>query len=45
MKMYITDNKTDRNFITKKYFSGQVLMFPDSPDIQSKFPENSLIFQ
>ena len=33
MKMYITDNKTNRNFITKKYFSGQVLMFPDSPDI------------
>ena len=41
MKMYITDNKTDRNFITKKYFSRKVLIFPDVPDIQSKFPDNS----
>ena len=45
MKMYIADNKTDRNLITKKYFSRKVLIFPDFPDIQSKFPENSLIFQ
>ena len=45
MKIYITDNKTDRNFITKKYFSMKVLSFPDFPDNQSKFPDNSLIFQ
>ena len=43
--MYLTDNKTDRNFITEKYLSWKVLIFPDFPDIQSKFPNNSLIFQ
>ena len=42
MKMYITENKTDRKFITEKYFSTK--FFPDFPDIQSKFPDNSLIF-
>ena len=45
MNMYITDNKTDRNFIIKKYFSRNVLIFHDFPDIQSKFPDNPLIFQ
>ena len=45
MKMYITDNMTDTNFITKKYFSRKVLIFPDFPDIQSKFPDNPLMFQ
>ena len=29
MKMYKNDNKTDRDFITKKYFSKKVLIFPD----------------
>ena len=45
MKMHINDNKTNRNFITKKYFSRKVLIFPDFPDTQSKFSDNSLIFQ
>ena len=35
MKMYITDKKTDRNFITTKYFSRKVSVFPDFPDIKS----------
>ena len=43
--MYITDNKIDRNFIIKKLFTWKVLLFPDFPDIQSKFPDNSLIVQ
>ena len=38
MKMYITDNKTDRNFITKNIFL-VVLMKNE------KFPDDSLIFQ
>ena len=42
MKIYIADNKTDRNFITNKYFSWKVLIFPDFPDIQSKFPDFSI---
>ena len=45
IKMYITDNQIDRNFITKKYFTWKVLLFPDFPDIQSKFPDNCLIVQ
>lgn len=45
MRMYMTDNKTDRNFIDKKYFSMKVLIFPDFSDIQSTDPDNSLIFQ
>ena len=45
MKMCVTDNKTDRNFITRKYFPRKVLVLPDFSDIQSKFPDNSLIFQ
>ena len=42
MKMYITDNKTNRSFITKKYFSRKVLIFPDFLDIQSKFHDFSV---
>ena len=45
MIMYMTDNKTDRNFIDKKYFSMKVLIFPDFSDIQSTDLDNSLIFQ
>ena len=45
MKVYMTDNKTDRNLIIKKYFSRKVLIFLYFPDIQSKFTDNSLIFQ
>ena len=45
MKMHINDNKTNRNFITKKYFPRKVLIFSDFPDTQSKFSDNSLIFQ
>ena len=45
MKMYLTDNNTDRNFIAGIYISRKVLIFPDFPDIQSKFPNNFLIFQ
>ena len=40
MKMYITENKANIKFITEKYFSRKVLIFPDFPDIQSKFPDD-----
>ena len=43
MKMLITENKANRKFITDKYFSRK--FSPDFPDTQSKFPDNSLIFQ
>ena len=42
MKVYITENKANRKFITEKENSGK--FFPDFPDIKSKFPDNSLIF-
>ena len=42
MKMYVTENKANRKFISEKYFSRK--FFPDFPDIQSKFPDNSLNF-
>ena len=42
IKMYIPDNKTDRNLITKNYFPRKVLIFHDFPDIQSKFPDFSV---
>ena len=40
MKMYITENKANRKFISVKYFSRNFFA-----EIQSKFPDNSLIFQ
>ena len=43
MKMDINKNKANRTFFTEKYFSRK--LFPDFFDIQSKFPDNSLIFQ
>ena len=43
MKMYITENKVNIKYITEKYFSRK--FFPDFPDVQSKLPDNSLIFQ
>ena len=45
MKIHIPKNKANRTFITEKYFSGKVLFFADFPHIQSKFLDNSLIFQ
>ena len=45
IKMYITQNEATRKFITEKSFSRKVLIFPDFPDIQSKFPDNSLIYR
>ena len=45
IKMYITQNEANRKFITEKSFSRKVLIFPDFPDIQSKFPDNSLIYR
>ena len=39
MKMYITENRPNRLFITEIYFSRK--FFPDFPDIQSKFPDFS----
>ena len=41
MKMYKNDNKTDRNFITKKYFSKKVLIFPDSRNQNSQIKHQS----
>ena len=35
MKMYLSENKVNRKFATEKYFSRNI--FPDFPDIQSKF--------
>ena len=43
MKIYITENKAERKLIIEKYFSRKFV--PDFPDIQPKFPDNSLIFQ
>ena len=44
MKMCMTEKtKTNRKFITEKYFSWK--FFPDFPDTQSTFPDNSVIFQ
>ena len=39
MKMHIIENKANRKFFTEKYFSRKC--FPDFPNIQSKFPDNS----
>ena len=39
MKIYITENKANRKFTTEKYFSSKMPIFPDFPDIQSKFPD------
>ena len=38
----MTENKGNRKFITEKYFTKE--FFPNSPDIQSKFPDNAMIF-
>ena len=43
MKMYITEENLPLK--TEKYFSRKMLIFPDSPDIQSRLPDNFLIFQ
>ena len=45
MKMRITENKANQKFTIEKYFSRKMLIFPDFPDMQPKFPDNSLIFQ
>ena len=45
MKMGITENKAKRKFTTEKYFCRKMSIFPDFPDIQPEFPDNSLIFQ
>ena len=39
MKIYIIENKANRKFTTEKYFSSKMPIFPDFPDIQSKFPD------
>ena len=43
MKMCITEENLPLK--TEKYFSRKTLIFPDSPDIQSKLPDNFLIVQ
>ena len=43
MKMCITEENLPLK--TEKYFSRKMLIFPDSPDIQSKLPDNFLIVQ
>ena len=43
--MCINENKANRKFTTEKHFSREMLIFPDFPDIQPKFLDNSLIFQ
>ena len=45
MKMCLTENKANIKFIIEKYFTSKVLIFPDFHDIESKFHDNSLIFQ
>ena len=42
MKMYITENKANLKFTSEKCFSRKMLIFPDFPDIQPKFPDFSV---
>ena len=44
-KMCITENKANLKFTSESYFSKENVISPDFPDIESKFPVNSLIFQ
>ena len=41
MKMCMTGNKANPKFTTEKYFSRKMLLFPDFPDIQPKFPDKA----
>ena len=44
-KMCITENKANLKFTSESYFSKENVISTDFPDIESKFPVNSLIFQ
>ena len=45
MQICIIKSKINIKFMSEKNFSSEVLIFPDFRNIESKFPDNLLIFQ